>query len=138
MENEVKIESKLGFDKLRDSVSRNCSTLYAKEMASEEKISVVAEEVSRRLVLVDEFRQIMMFEPSFPDSPFVDCIPFLIPLKSEYAYIDLASLARLRDALDLLRRILSFFSNCKEEKYPNLKKLSAPVISFPEVSRRID
>ncbi|MBQ5747532.1 MAG: endonuclease MutS2, partial [Bacteroidales bacterium] len=138
MENEVKIESKLGFDKLRDSVSRNCSTLYAKEMASEEKISTVAEEVSRRLVLVDEFRQIMMFEPSFPDSPFVDCIPFLIPLKSEYAYIDLASLARLRDALDLLRRILSFFSNCKEEKYPNLKKLSAPVISFPEVSRRID
>ena len=138
MENEVKIESKLGFDKLRDSVSRNCSTLYAKEMTSEEKISTVAEEVSRRLVLVDEFRQIMMFETSFPDSPFVDCIPFLIPLKSEYAYIDLASLARLRDALDLLRRILSFFSNCKEEKYPNLKKLSAPVISFPEVSRRID
>ena len=84
MENEVKIESNLGFDKLRDSVSRNCSTLYAKEMASEEKISTVAEEVSRRLVLVDEFRQIMMFEPSFPDSPFVDCIPFLIPLKSEY------------------------------------------------------
>lgn len=138
MENEVKIESKLGFDKLRDSVSRNCSTLFAKEMASEEKVSVVASEVSHRLMLVDEFRQILMFEPSFPDSPFVDCIPFLIPLKSEYAYIDLISLSKLREALDLLRRILSFFSNCKEGKYPQLRKLSEPVISFPEVARRID
>ena len=138
MENEVKIESKLGFDKLRDSVSRNCSTLFAKEMASEEKVSVVASEVSHRLMLVDEFRQILMFEPSFPDSPFVDCIPFLIPLKSEYAYIDLISLSKLREALDLLRRILSFFSNCKEGKYPQLRKLSESVISFPEVARRID
>lgn len=138
MENERKIELKLGFDKLRDSVLRNCSTLYAKELASEQKVSVNVEEVSQRLILVDEFRQILMFEPSFPDTPFVDCIPFLIPLKNEYSYIDLISLSKLRDSLDLLRRILSFFSNCKEEKYPSLKRLAAPVLSFPEVARRID
>ena len=138
MENEVKVEIKLGFDKLRSSVLSRCSTSYARERAEQERISICKEEVVGRLALVDEFRQILSFESSFPDSPFVDCIPFLIPLQSEFTYIDLTSLSRLRDALDLLRRLLSFFSNCKDGKYPALRAMSLNILSFPEVLRRID
>ena len=37
-----------------------------------------------------------------------------------------------------LRRLTNFFMAIKDGIYPNLKKMSAPVMSFPEVQRRID
>ena len=138
MTNEVKIEAKLGFDKLRGSVAARCSTGYGRERAEGEVVSVEPAEIERRLGLADEMRVILMFETAFPNSGFGDCIPFLVPLRSPYSHIDLPSLIVLRGSLDALRRILAFFSGCKEGQYPLLRKMASAVLSFPEVLRRID
>lgn len=108
MTNVVKIEGKLGFDKIRESVTGRCSTDYAKDRAMEEQVSVEPVEIERRLGLTDEMRVILMFEASFPSSGFVDCISFLVPLKSPYSHIDLVSLVQLRSSLDILRKVLNF------------------------------
>ena len=79
MTNEVKIEAKLGFDKLRGSVAARCSTGYGRERAEGEMVSIEPAEIERRLGLADEMRVILMFEPGFPNSGFGDCIPFLVP-----------------------------------------------------------
>lgn len=138
MTNVVKIEGKLGFDKIRESVTGRCSTDYAKDRAMEEQVSVVPDEIERRLGLTDEMRVILMFEASFPSSGFVDCISFLVPLKSPYSHIDLASLVQLRSSLDILRKVLNFFSGSRDGQYPLLGEMSSAVIAFPEVLRRID
>ena len=138
MTNEVKIEAKLGFDKLRGSVAARCSTGYGRERAEGEVVSVEPAEIERRLGLADEMRVILMFETAFPNSGFGDCIPFLVPLRSPYSHIDLPSLIVLRGSLDALRRILAFFSGCKEGQYPLLREMASAVLSFPEVLRRID
>lgn len=138
MTNVVKIEGKLGFDKIRESVTGRCSTDYAKDRAMEEQVSVVPDEIERRLGLTDEMRVILMFEASFPSSGFVDCISFLVPLKSPYSHIDLASLVQLRSSLDILRKVLNFFSGSRDGQYPLLKEMSSAVIAFPEILRRID
>ena len=138
MTNEVKIEAKLGFDKLRGSVAARCSTGYGRERAEGEIVSVEPAEIERRLGLADEMRVILMFETAFPNSGFGDCIPFLVPLRSPYSHIDLPSLIVLRGSLDALRRILAFFSGCKEGQYPLLREMASAVLSFPEVLRRID
>ena len=40
MENYLKIEQKLGFDKIKESLALRCSTNYAKERIGREKFSV--------------------------------------------------------------------------------------------------
>ncbi len=133
-----KIESKLGFDRIREFISARCSTEYARGRVADEEITTFRETIRRRLGLTDEMRVIMMFESSFPGGGFVDAIPFLAPLRGSTSYIDLYSLGQLRTSLDLLRKLLHFFDNCEAGKYPLLREMSSGVLSFPEVLRRID
>ena len=138
MTNTAKIESKLAFDKIRESIAARCSTGYGRDRAEGEQVSDVPYEIERRLGLTDEMRVILMFEASFPTSGYPDCIPFLVPLRSPFSHIDLPSLVLLRGALDTLRKILSFFAGCKEGQYPLLRDMASAVLSFPEILRRID
>ena len=133
-----KIEPKIGFDKIREMISAKCGTEYGRHRVEEESFSTSRREIELRLNLTDEMRLIQIFESSFPDSGFIDCIPFLVPLQAGYSHIDIVSLAKLRDTLETLRKILNFFKNTGEGEYPHLKKMSEPIFTFPEVSRRID
>ena len=136
--NVSKIEAKTGFDRIRADVAARCSTGTGAERAAGEEVSSSPEEIGRRLALADEMRVILMFESSFPDTDYVDCIPILSPLKAEYSHIDRLSLGKLRGYLDVLRRLLSFFRNCSREKYPRLKELASGVPYFPDIAERID
>ena len=133
-----KIEPKIGFDKIREMISAKCGTEYGRHRVEEESFSTNRREIELRLNLTDKMRLIQIFESSFPDSGFIDCIPFLVPLQAGYSHIDIVSLAKLRDTLETLRKILNFFKNTGEGEYPHLKKMSEPIFTFPEVSRRID
>ncbi len=133
-----KLEQKIGFDKIRQMIIDGCSTGYGKTRASQENFSTSQSDIELRLRLTDEMRVILMFENSFPDTGFVDCIPFLIPLQNEFTHIDLISLGKLKSSLETLRKILNFFKGCKEGQYPCLHSLTAPIGTFPEVSHRIE
>ena len=133
-----RLELKLGFDRVRRIISDRCSTAYAAERTATETFSTDEAEIRRRLLLTDEMRLIMMFEDSFPSGGFIDCIDFLKPLESTSSAIDLISLRKLRTMLDTLRKVTSFFNGVKDGVYPNLKRMAAPIMGFPEVQRRID
>ena len=66
MTNVVKIESKLAFDKIRESIAARCSTGYGRERAESEQVSVDPAEVGRRLGLADDVPVILMVGTSFP------------------------------------------------------------------------
>ena len=133
-----RLEQKLGFDRVRQIISDRCSTAYASERTATETFSTDQAEIRRRLLLTDEMRLIMMFEDSFPSGGFIDCIDFLKPLERTSSAIDLISLRKLRTMLDTLRKVTSFFNGVKDGVYPNLKRMAAPIMGFPEVQRRID
>lgn len=133
-----RLESKLGFDKVREIISDKCKTDYAAERVAEEKLSTSASTIRRRLQITDEMRLILMFEESFPTTGYIDGLPFLEPLSREGSSIDTLNLTKLKTLLDTVRRVTGFFSGMKDGIYPLLKALSAPVASFPEILRRID
>ena len=138
MEIDRRLESKLGFDKVRTMISDRCSTEYAVGRVAEETFSTDPKTIGLRLALTDEMRLIMMFEESFPTNGYIDCLDFLKPLANPGWNIDLGSLGKLRTMVETVRRLINFFMSIKDGIYPNLKKMSAPVLSFPEVQRRID
>ena len=133
-----RLEQKIGFDRIRQIISDRCSTSYAVDKVFSENFSTKTSQIRKRLLLTDEMRLIMMFEDSFPSAGFIDCIDFLKPLESTSSAIDLVSLRKLRTMLDTLRKVTSFFQGIKDEVYPNLKRMSAHVMNFPEVQRQID
>ena len=135
---DTRLEYKIGFDRIRQIISDKCSTAYAAERTATERFSNKAAEIRKRLVLTDEMRLIMMFEDGFPSGGFIDCIDFLKPLERSSSAIDLISLRKLRTMLDTLRKVVGFFDSVKDEVYPNLKRMSAHILAFPEVQRRID
>ena len=135
---DTRLEQKIGFDRIRQIISDRCSTSYAAERTATETFSTNPSHIRRRLLLTDEMRLIMMFEDSFPSGGFIDCIDFLKPLEKGSSAIDLISLRKLRTMLDTLRRVTSFFEGIKDGVYPNLKRMSAPIMGFPEVPRRIE
>ena len=135
---DLTLETKLGFDKIRKTISDRCMTDYAVERVAGEEFSTDAAEISRRLMLTDEMRLVMMFEENFPTTGYIDASPFLNALEKPGSCIDVLSLGKLKTATDTVRRILHFFGSVKDGVYPELKKLASPVRSFPEVQRRIE
>lgn len=138
MSSDKRLETKLGFDRIRKSIADRCSTEYAVARVENEELSTSESEIRKRLQLTDEMRMIVMFEDSFPSNGYIDCVHFLEVLRSEGSNIDLLSIGKLRTMLDTLRRITDFFSRMKDGVYPSLKRMTAGIVAFPEVSRRID
>ena len=135
---DARLESKLGFDKIRKTIADRCLTDYAAGRVAGEEFSADPETIRRRLVLTDEMRLILMFEENFPTTGYIDAVPFLEALEREGSCIDLLSLGKLKTLTDTVRRILHFFGSIKRGIYPQLERLAAPVRSFPEVQRRIE
>ena len=135
---DTRLEQKLGFDRIRKAVADRCVTEYAVAKTMEETFLTDAKAIRERLMLTDEMRLILMFEESFPTSGYIDCIGFLKLLERPASYINLISLRKLGTMLDTVRKISDFFSSIKDGIYPCLKKMSAPVMCFPEVRRQID
>ena len=135
---DTRLEQKIGFDRIRQIISDRCSTAYAAERTATETFSTNPTHIRKRLLLTDEMRLIMMFEDSFPSGGFIDCIDFLKPLERSSSAIELISLRKLKTMLETLRKITSFFEGIKDGVYPNLKRMSAPIMGFPEVQRRIE
>lgn len=135
---ETRLETKLGFDRVRQAISDRCSTDYATSRASTEEFTSDKAEIRKRLLLTDEMKLIVMFEDSFPTNGYIDCLPFLGTLQKEGSNIDLLSLGKLRTMTETVRKVTSFFYSIKDGIYPNLKKMAAPIRHFPEVQRRIE
>ncbi|MBP5488644.1 MAG: Smr/MutS family protein [Bacteroidales bacterium] len=133
-----RLEAKLGFDKVRESISNRCQTEYAADRVAGEEFCTDPAEISRRLQLTDEMRLVLMFEDSFPTTGYIDALPFLEPLLKEGFSMDKLSLAKLGSLLDLSRKTTQFFVSIKDGVYPSLKRLTSKMVTFPEVRRRIE
>lgn len=133
-----KIEHKLDFIKIRESILQGCSTIYAGNRVNSETISTDSQEIEQRLALTDEMRLICMFETSFPSQGFIDCIEFLKPLELQSGIISLDNLVKLNTFVGVLKDILNFFSSCAPGKYPRLRQCAEPVMFFPEIKKRLD
>lgn len=135
---DTRLEGKLGFDRVRTFVADRCSTEYAVTRVTDERFSNDPKVIRERLALTDEMRLIVMFEENFPTNGYIDCLDFLKPLEKTGYTIDILSLGKLRTMVETVRKLTNFFMSIKDGVYPNLKRMSAPVLSFPEVQRRID
>jgi len=136
--NNLVLEQKLGFDRVRSMVCDKCQSDFATALAEQETFSTDEYEIRHRLMLTDEMRMVLMFEDNFPTGGYIDSIEFLLPLQQAGSSMDIVALRKLKTMLETLGKLLNFFERTPRGVYPNLKKMSAPIENFPIVAHKID
>jgi len=134
----VNIEQKLAFDRIREWAAFYCATDAGRKKMQEINFSCEYETILQQLSQTDEMRVCLLMENTFPNDGYVDASAFLKRLRVQGLFLDVSELFTLKQALDTVNSILQFFKKTKEEQYPSLKNLIAPIMLYPEVIRRIE
>ena len=120
-------EEKIGFDRIREQVTALCSTPSAKAKLAEEGFSTSADEIERRLSLMNEMRSLLMLERDFPDGDYPDPAPLVAKIRVEGSYLLAAEADQLRKALVTVGAIAEFILGRGGARYPRLWELSRRV-----------
>ena len=128
------IEQKLGFDRIRQMVTEQCTNALAARMADEMAYMTDYEPLCHELQLVEEMRQIVLMESEFPQQDFIDLTPTLTQLHIGNTFIPLESLFDLKLSLRTIRECYYFLlsdasdkSDKSDLKYPGLANMAIEV-----------
>ncbi len=131
-------ETKIGFDRIRESVSRNCLSETARSLLNEEGYMTDYDMIREKLLRAKEC-MVMMGEEEFAIEPYPDVNQALSKLGVLGSYLILDEVAALRKNLDAVRGILNFFKKSdRQEKFPNIFSMSREVKIYPFILDRID
>ena len=131
-------ELKIGFDRIREQLNSGCLSPAGVRMVEAMKVSFSAEEVKRRLSLTEEFQQILSYGEQFPSDNYNDPHSMLEKLRIEGTFPELEEVVALRGSLDTIRRIIGFFKNRKDGRYPMLSAMAGAVVYYPFIAEAID
>ncbi len=131
-------ETKIGFDRIREYLTVNCLSPSGIRLVQAMKVSFSGEEVRKRLALTEEFQQLLQSGEQFPSDNYNDPHSMLEKLRVEGTFPELEEVVALRGSLDTIRRILGFFKNRKDAKYPGLTAMASAVTYYPFVNEAID
>ena len=119
-----RIEHKLGFNQVRNDIKALClgsgGEILADQMGFERDFHVI----EHKLNLVEEFRNILMSNQSFPSNDYFDMRTELHRLQVDGTFISKASLFDLKQSLQTISQCIGFLDNAKE-RYENLFGLCA-------------
>ena len=131
-------ELKIGFDRIREYLNSGCLSPAGVRRVEAMKVSFSAEEVRRRLSLTEEFQQILSYGEQFPSDNYNDPHVMLEKLRIEGTFPELEEVVALRGSLDTIRRIIGFFKNRKDGRYPMLSAMAGAVVYYPFIVEAID
>lgn len=133
-------EQKIEFQKVRQLLLERCLSPLGKEKVEKMHFSASYNEIEPLLFQTEEFVRIREEEDSFPADHFYDMRPVLRRIRVEGAWIDQNALFELRRSLQTINGIVAFLRRDEEKtpKYPYLLALAGEVLTFPEITRRID
>ncbi|MCK9163454.1 MAG: endonuclease MutS2, partial [Bacteroidales bacterium] len=123
----IKLEQKIGFDQIRQSIKDNCLSLGGEDFVDRMEFSSNYEKVLSLLNMTEELRQIFVTNQVFPSSNYFDMRIEIERLRLEGTFISQSSLFDLKSSLHTINECLYFFLRAEPEKYPTLKALSRDI-----------
>ena len=131
-------ETKISFDRIRESVSKGCLSETARLLLNEEGYMTDYEMIREKLLRANEC-MLMIGEEEFTIEPYPEVNQALSKLTVVGSYLDLDEVSALRKNLDAVRGILNFFNKTdRQEKFPRIFGMSRDVKIYPFILERID
>ena len=133
-------EIKIGFNKIRELISRNCLSSLGEERVEQLEFSGIYPEINERLYQTDEFMHILQEDIDFPESYFIDVRPVLRRIRISGTWIEESALFDLRRSLQTIQDIVVFFTkeSIENTAYPHLYLLAKDIAVFPKLIKDID
>lgn len=120
-------EQKVGFDIIRQMIRENCLSSMGISYVEKIRFNSNFELLNKLLHQVEEFRQILLLEESFPSSDYFDLNPELKRISIPGTYIEQEKLFDLKSSLTTIDECIHFINNLEENKFPSIHSLAKPV-----------
>ncbi|MBR5131856.1 MAG: Smr/MutS family protein [Alistipes sp.] len=131
-------EQRVGFDRIRSQIIDACSMQSSREMIASESFSRSMRDITERLELADQMRQVIMMEPGADIGEQEDIRDIVDKIGVEGSYLTSEECATLCRSLRLAATIVGFILSRKEGSYPALERLSRRVEIFPHLQSAIE
>lgn len=129
-------ESKIGFDKIRVLLHQQCVSVMGKEWVDKLKFSSNYKNLELWLTQVEEMKDLLLTETSFPTSDYFDLRPALEGLRQRGSHLYQDDLFDLLTSLKIMNEILLIL-NRRAEKSIQIKKIAENIETEPELLARI-
>ena len=135
-------EIKLGFDKIRTMLQGAVLCPLGASRIDKMQFMTKRSDIEYQLALVKEMLEVLQeSKTTLPTDSFFDLTEPLKRLRLHGTFLETEELFQLRRSLGTISNLVKFF-NPKEEEgrrtFPLLKELTADVVVFPDICRKID
>jgi DNA mismatch repair protein MutS2 len=131
-------EQRIGFNRIREQVMSLCSMQSAREVIASEGFSTSKRDIEARLMLADEMRVVISMEYGADIGEQEDIAAIVDKIGVEGAYITEMEAATLLRSLKSASSIVEFILSRKEGLYPNLRRITQGVGTYPDLQRAIE
>lgn len=136
-------EYKIGFNAIREDLSRRCSCRLGRDEVAAMTFSSDFKVVAHNLQCVDELRALLETKTAIPADTLYDVVPYLSEIKARGSFMTGDRLLQLGKMLEAMCTVRDFFcarskENEEELMYPELSKEFDPLRDFSAVRREID
>ena len=147
-------EHKIGFNDIRSMMRERCLSPLGKEQVEKMTFSDDATQVNEWLMQTREFRHLLQEVEDFPLEFFYDVRASIQRIRPENTHLEEEELFDLRRSLKTIDSIVKILNHSDEDDahsqpedgwrrektypYPALHRLSADVLTFPQLVQRID
>jgi DNA mismatch repair protein MutS2 len=122
------LESKLGFDKIRELIKQACISPLGQDYVDRVRFSDNHALIDKLLRQTYEFKQIVQYESDFPQSNYIDVREQLSRARVEGLALTEAEFFDLKLALRTIQECLRFLEKREDESpFPYLQELAGPV-----------
>jgi DNA mismatch repair protein MutS2 len=132
------VETKIGFDKIRQLLVKNCLSPLGTKKVDTITVSTNYEWILKQLNQTNEFVKILVNEEDFPIDSYFDIHESLSKIATEGTFIEVQELFKLRCSLHTIGLIVTFFNQKEECDFFYLKNLSKEIDTFPAIVKSID
>ncbi len=133
---------KLEFDKVLELLEAECLGAFGKEKIQNLAIETEVDPIKARLLNVNEYKLTILESDHFPVEPYPEISEDVRMLEIEDYVLSIEAVQRISRILNILKKIIDFFTKTRKEAYPNLFALIAYLefdkTLIAEINRVID
>lgn len=131
------IESKIGFDQIRNLIKSKCENELGKLKCEEMQFSNNYLHLNKLLLQTYEYLTIIQKENDFPNGTVFDLREPLLKIRAHGTYLTESELYKLGKSLVSATEISNYFTDENRKRLPQLNELASKLILFPQISERI-
>ncbi|MDW8296819.1 MAG: endonuclease MutS2 [Raineya sp.] len=126
------IEEKLGFNKIRELIAKNCLSAWGLQYLDKMRFSDDYEHIRKLTAQTQEMKEILLFDEPFPTQNFLNVQEALQKIQIQGAFLTETEFFDLKSSLSAIRAC-ALYLQARKERYPQL----ADLLKLVEIDKKI-